>query len=99
MLHGFGGQGKTSLASHAARWLTRTGLFERAAFVSFEDGADLDVVLAELGNALVGDNFAIHEGDPIEAIADALAETPTLVVFDNFESVLPNGDVPLPPTP
>ncbi len=97
VLHGFGGQGKTSLAAHAARWLTRTGLFGRAAFVSFETGADLDVVLAELGAALVGDNFAIHEGDKVQAIADALAATPTLVVFDNFESVLPDGDVPLPP--
>jgi tetratricopeptide (TPR) repeat protein len=97
VLHGFGGQGKISLAAHAAWWLTRTGLFERAAFLSFEDGRDLDVVLAELGAALVGDNFAIHAGDKVQAIADALAATPTLVVFDNFESVLPTGDVPLPP--
>ena len=43
VLHGFGGQGKTALAAHAAAWLTRTGLFERAAFVSFEQGADLEV--------------------------------------------------------
>ena len=97
VLHGFGGQGKTSLATHAAWWLTRTRLFERAAFVSFEDGRGLDVVLAELGAALVGDDFAIHEGDKVAAIAGALRETPTLVVFDNFETVLPDGDIPLPP--
>ena len=30
------------------------------------------------------------------AIGQALAEVPTLVVFDNFESVLPDGDAPLP---
>ena len=95
VLHGFGGQGKTALAAHTARWLVRTGRFERAAFVSFENGGDLDLVLAELGNALVGDSFAAHEGDPIEAVAESLAEHPTLVVWDNFESVLPNGDAPL----
>ena len=96
VLHGFGGQGKTALATHAARWLTRAGLFKRAAFVSFEGGGGLEVVLAELGSALVSENFAIHEGDPIQAIADSLAETPTLIVWDNFESILPDGDVPLP---
>ena len=96
VLHGYGGQGKTTLAAHAARWFTRTGLFERAVFVSFERGGGLDYALAEMGNALVGDNFAIHQGDPVEAIADALRQTPTLVVWDNFESVLPNGDAPLP---
>ncbi len=96
VLHGFGGQGKTALATHAARWLTRNGLFKRAAFVSFEGGAGLEVALAELGSALVSENFAIHEGDPVQAIADSLAETPTLIVWDNFESVLREGDVPLP---
>ena len=97
VLHGFGGQGKTVLAAHAAAWFTRTGLFARAVFISFEFGAGLDVALAELGRALVGENFAIHAGDPLETLAQALAETPTLVVWDNFESLLPGGSAPLPP--
>jgi len=96
VLHGFGGQGKTSLATQAAEWFTRTHLFERAAFVSFENGVGLDFVLTELGNALVEENFEIHQGDKIEAIAKSLREKPALVVFDNFESVLPNGNAPLP---
>lgn len=96
VLHGFGGQGKTSLAAQAAEWFTRTHLFERAAFVSFENGVGLDYVLNELGNALVEENFQIHPGDKVEAIAQSLRENPALVVFDNFESVLPNGNAPLP---
>ncbi|MEW6031068.1 MAG: tetratricopeptide repeat protein [Chloroflexota bacterium] len=96
VLHGFGGQGKTSLAAQAAEWFTRTRLFERAAFLSFEHGASLERVLNELGNALVEDNFQIYQGDKIEAIAQSLRETPALVIFDNFESVLPNGNAPLP---
>jgi tetratricopeptide (TPR) repeat protein len=95
LLHGFGGQGKTALATQAAGWFTRTGLFERAVFLSFEQGGGLDLALAEFGAALVGENFAIHEGEPVEAIAAALAETPTLMVWDNFESVLPGGNAPL----
>ena len=69
VLHGYGGQGKTTLAAHAARWFTRTHRFERAVFVSFENGGGLEWALSEMGNALIGDDFAIHQGDPIDAIA------------------------------
>lgn len=96
VLHGFGGQGKTSLATQAAEWFTRTHLFERAAFIYFETGARLDFVLNELGNVLVEENFQIHEGDKAEAIARSLKEKPALVVFDNFESALPGGNAPMP---
>ena len=41
------------------------------------------------------ENFQIHQGDKAEAIAEALREHPTLVVFDNFESALPNGNAPM----
>ncbi len=95
VLHGFGGQGKTSLATQAAEWFTRTGLFARAAFISFETGASFDFVLNELGNALVEENFQIYDGDKVEAIAASLRENPALVVFDNFESALPNGNAPM----
>ncbi len=95
VLHGYGGQGKTTLAAHAARWFTRTHRFERAVFVSFENGGGLEWALSEMGNALIGDDFAIHQGDPIDAIAATLRSTPTLVVWDNFESILPNGSAPL----
>ncbi|MFZ5910331.1 MAG: tetratricopeptide repeat protein, partial [Chloroflexota bacterium] len=97
VLHGFGGQGKTALATQAAEWFTRTHLFDRAAFVSFENGVGLDFVLNELGEALVEENFQIHQGDKTEAIAESLREKPALVVFDNFESILPNGNAPLSP--
>ena len=97
ILHGFGGQGKTALGAYAARWLVRTGRFDRAVFVSFESGVGLDVVLAEMGTALVGKDFKIQEGDdPVKAIEEELAKTPTLVVWDNFETILPEGSIPLP---
>ncbi len=64
VVHGYGGQGKTTLAAHAARWFTRTHLFQRAIFVSFERGGGLDYALSEMGAALLGDNFAIHRRRP-----------------------------------
>lgn len=96
ILHGFGGQGKTALGAYAARWLVRTGRFDRAVFVFFESGAGLDVALAEMGTALFGKDFKIQEGDPVKAIEEELARTPTLVVWDNFETILPGGSIPLP---
>jgi CHAT domain len=95
VLHGFGGQGKTALATQAADWFTRTHLFERAAFISFETGASFEFVLNELGNALVEDNFQLYQGDKVDAIVQSLKEKPALVVWDNFESILPNGNAPL----
>jgi hypothetical protein len=97
ILHGFGGQGKTALAAQAAEWFTRSGLFERAVFISFESGIGLDVALTQLGNALVQENFQIYPGDKAQAVRAALQATPTLLVFDNFESILPNGHAALPP--
>jgi len=96
VLHGFGGQGKTALATHAAAWLVRTGLFQRAVFLSVEQGGGLELALSELGHALVGEDFNIRQGDPVDVVAAALARTPTLVVWDNFESILPGGDATLP---
>lgn len=95
VVHGFGGQGKTTLAAHAARWFTRTGRFKRAVFVSFESGENLDVTLSEMGTALVDGNFAIYPGNKLVAIGDALQAVPTLVIWDNFESVLAKGNAPL----
>jgi tetratricopeptide (TPR) repeat protein len=94
VLHGCDGQGKTVLAAEAARRFVRTGLFDRAAFVSFERGGDLELAIGELSAALFRDG-ARPPDDPAWAIEDALRETPTLVVFDSFENLLHGGDAPL----
>ncbi|MFX0107495.1 MAG: KGGVGR-motif variant AAA ATPase, partial [Candidatus Hodarchaeota archaeon] len=97
VLHGFGGVGKTAFATHTAHWFVRTNLFKRAVFVSFERGADVEYVLAEVGTALLGESFRIHEGEPIDIIAKELDLTSTLIVWDNIESVLQGGDAQLSP--
>ena len=48
-----GGMGKTSLATEAAQWWTRSGLFrDGACFVSFEQFASADRVVTVLGEFL-----------------------------------------------
>lgn len=96
-LHGFGGMGKTTLAAEAGRWLYRTQRFPGgAAFVSFEHGGSLQQLCSWVGQAVSHDpNFVLGEGDPVSRITRLLQEKPTLVILDNFESVL--GRTPLMP--
>lgn len=94
ILHGRDGRGKTALAAEAGRRFVNAGLFARAAFVSFEGGGDLDLAIGELSPILFGDG-AIPSGDLAWEFEEGLRETPTLIVFDNFEALLQGGDAPL----
>jgi hypothetical protein len=83
-LTGFGGQGKTALALEAGRWLLRTGLFRAAAFVNYAEIPSRDAVavaVAELSAAL---GLSLNDAP---AAAQALAETPTLLILDNLEAL------------
>nr|VFJ47784.1 MAG: Tetratricopeptide repeat-containing protein [Candidatus Kentron sp. DK] len=97
VLHGLAGQGKTALASEAARWLLRTGHFRKAVFVSFEGGGDVDLALGKIGEALVGEQFAsLPRAARLPRLQAVLAGEPVLLVWDNFESVLPGWEAALP---
>lgn len=92
VLRGQGGEGKTTLAAELARWLVATHRFRRAAFASLETHADAHSVLFALGEQLVPNYVAQAAQDDkraLQLIERALTEQPTLLVFDNMESVLP----------
>jgi tetratricopeptide (TPR) repeat protein len=92
VLRGQGGEGKTTLAAELARWLVATHRFRRAAFVSLETHSEARSVLFALGEQLVPNyvtETAQDEKRGLQLIERALAEQPTLLVFDNLESVLP----------
>lgn len=99
VLSGFGGVGKTALAREAADWLTRTGMYTSACFVSFEHGGDASMLLGRLGTFLDINDGNYSTMNPEAALAQlqsALSARPTLLIADNLESrLLPTGDAPL----
>jgi hypothetical protein len=100
VLSGFGGVGKTALAREVADWLTRTGLYISACFVSFEHGGDAALLLSKLGTFLGIYDADYDPNNPDAALArlqPTLTARPTLVIADNLESLLPTGEAPLEP--
>ena len=87
-LTGFGGQGKTALALEAGRWLTRTGLFQAAVFVSYAHVQARDAVAVAVSN--IGSVLGQSLIDANAATA-ALKQTPTLVILDNLEALVPES--------
>lgn len=98
--HGFVGRAKdllrierkTALAAEAARWFLLTEQRERAAVVSVERLSDARAVLDAIGRQLVaGYSVATSEagaGDALLPVKDALRERQSLLVIDNFESLI-----------
>ncbi|MEL6791767.1 MAG: CHAT domain-containing protein, partial [Pseudomonadota bacterium] len=101
VIRGSGGMGKTAIAVELARWLVRSGRlgsgYRRAVFVSVEPQNVQDVkgVLDAIGRQLVPKYTVAQYGNDLDAalqpVERALRDFPTIVVFDNMESVLPDS--------
>ncbi|HEX7333027.1 MAG TPA: tetratricopeptide repeat protein [Pyrinomonadaceae bacterium] len=96
VVRGQGGAGKTTLAVELARWLVRARRFRRAAFLSLEEYSDARGVLDRLGQQLVPENYSVAEfkdlKEALQPVERALRDSPTIIVLDNFESLLPSAD-------
>lgn len=91
VLHAMGGMGKTTLATEAALWWTRTGLFpDGGCFVSFERFTSAERAIQVLGTYLEGAAFeSLLADQQRQRAAELFRDKRVLVVWDNFESVLP----------
>lgn len=95
VVRGQGGAGKTTLAVELARWLVRARRFRRAAFVSLEEYSDARGVLDRLGQQLLPENYSVAQfkdlKEALQPIERALRDSPTILVLDNFETLLPSA--------
>jgi tetratricopeptide (TPR) repeat protein len=91
VLHAMGGMGKTALASEAAEWWTRSGLFrDGACFVSFEQFASAERVVQVFGCYVAGESFnQLPAGEQRRRAVEFMQQKAVLLVWDNFESALP----------
>lgn len=92
LLHAMGGMGKTALAREAAFWWAKpAGLFpDGACFVSFEQAGGARRAVQALGAYFDGAAFEQRSAEEQEKRARELfQQKKVLVVWDNFESVLP----------
>ncbi|HEX5717297.1 MAG TPA: CHAT domain-containing protein, partial [Thermoanaerobaculia bacterium] len=91
VLHAMGGMGKTALATEAAHWWTRSGLFrDGACFLSFEQFASADRVVQVLGAYLAGPKFEqLPAVEQRRRAIEIFQQNAVLMVWDNFESALP----------
>jgi tetratricopeptide (TPR) repeat protein len=91
VLHAMGGMGKTALATEAAHWWTRTGLFrDGACFLSFEQFASADRVVQVLGTYMAGPTFdQLPAAEQRRRAIELFQQRHVLIVWDNFESALP----------
>ncbi len=96
VLVGQGGEGKTTLAVELARWLVHSRRFQAAAFVSVEDGLarDARAVLSVLARQLMPGFGAETDFERAWQLFERrLRDRPTLLVFDNMESMLPSAEL------
>jgi tetratricopeptide (TPR) repeat protein len=96
VLHGQGGEGKTTLAVELARWFVRSSQCDRAVFVTVEHYHDLAAVMDSIGSQLVPHYSAgTFKSDELltqgfKEIERALEDFRVIIIIDNMETILPS---------
>ena len=95
VLHAMGGMGKTTLATEAADWWTRSGLFrDGACFVSFEQFTSAERVVQVFGCYIAGEKFnQLPATEQRRRAIEFIQQKDVLLVWDNYESALPQFNV------
>lgn len=94
VIHGQGGEGKTTLAVELARWLVRSQRFKQAVFVSLDDCFDLRMAADRIGRQL-SPGFTVSrypEGEwldeTLKLFRREMRRKRSIIVLDNIESIL-----------
>jgi tetratricopeptide (TPR) repeat protein len=95
LLYGAEGIGKTTLAVQVAHDLVSNGRFAHSVYSDFLGGGQAETALYELGIVLVGETFDANSDGKIAAIHEILSQSPTLLIWDHLEALLPEGDAPI----
>lgn len=93
-LTGMAGVGKTTLALALVDWYKAGNAFPGGYFWhNFEVGGTVDTVVDEIGTALMGNEWAqIAPNERFQIVQRYFDENPSLLVWDNFETVIQNAD-------
>lgn len=89
-LTGYEGIGKTALICETARKLVASGRFERVVYTSLGVAGITEATLYDLGQSLIGPEFKLSE-NALPEIEQALADRPTLVIWDDVGTILYGG--------
>ena len=98
VIRGSGGLGKTAVATELARWLLRSDRVSRTVFINVEPQTVQDVrgIIDSIGRQLLPSYTVAQYGNDqaaaLQPIERALQDFPTLLLFDNMESVLPDHE-------
>jgi tetratricopeptide (TPR) repeat protein len=92
IVYGYEGMGKSTLVAHAARWMVRTGRFQRVVYTNMTGGGHREGVLHDLGVRLIDESFTLHGADHEREVLQALVDTPTLVIWDHVDALLTDGE-------
>ncbi|WP_420076392.1 AAA family ATPase [Streptomyces sp. JL3001] len=89
VLSGIGGVGKTALTVQCARQVQ--GMFQHTAWLSMLAMPAVEQLAQHLEAALPDDARNTHRAGAVDRIVERLERVPTLLVLDNFESLLESG--------
>ncbi len=87
-LHGAEGYGKTYLAQELGRWLQQTGQISSVVYIDYANSQNIDPISIAISSIakVLQKNLT-----DVDSVTQALARTPTLIIFDNIDALGKNS--------
>ncbi|MFK5970510.1 MAG: tetratricopeptide repeat protein [Candidatus Marithrix sp.] len=87
-LHGPDGYGKTSLVQELGRWLQKTNQISSVVYIDYANTRNIDPISIAISSIakVLQKNLT-----DVDSVTQALARTPTLIIFDNIDALGENN--------